>query len=157
MSKDRWAVHLCSCNGALPVSGKEIGRLAGLDADPLVHKNLARGGPAGFMKGAELGADFHLVCCCSPEESFSSALAEAGVEEEQVVHLDIKGGAFWRLETPEEGNRLAARLIRSKIARLETRRGASPISLAVPPTVLIYTDRPEGLRLADRLSERMTV
>jgi ferredoxin/coenzyme F420-reducing hydrogenase delta subunit len=157
MPKDRWAVHLCSCNGVLPVEAKEIGRLAGLDAPPSVHANLGREGAGAYWKEAQMGADFHLVCCCGAGEDLNPALEEAGVEEEQIVHLDVKGGAFWRGEDPESGNLTAARLIRSAIARTEARRGGPSLSISVPSSVLIYTDRPEGLRLAERLADQMDV
>lgn len=157
MPKDRWAVHLCSCNGALPIDTKEIARLAELDGEPAAHSNLGRAGTGAFWNGARIGADYHLVCCCCPDESFVPVFREAGVEEGQIVHLDIKGRAFQGQESREEGNRLAARLIRSAIARTEAERMVPPISLEVPSTVLIYTDTPLGLRLAERLAGRMQV
>lgn len=157
MPKDRWAVHLCSCNGALPIEAKEIGRLAGLDTPPSVSRNLGREGAGAFWKDARMGADFHLICCCCPEEATAPALSEARVEEEQVVHLDIKGRAFGGGDGPETGNRLAARLIRAMIARTEARRSGPSVLVSVPSSVLVYTDRPEGLRLAERLAERMDV
>jgi hypothetical protein len=52
MPKDRWAVHLCSCNGALPIDAKEIGRLAELDAPPSVHTNLGREVAGAYWEGA---------------------------------------------------------------------------------------------------------
>ncbi len=119
--KDRWAVHMCTCNGALPIDAKEIERLAGLNALPHVHENLGNEGAGAYWQDARLGTDFHLICCCSPEGALDPALREAGVEEDQTVRLDVKGGAFWRQESAEEGNRLAARMIRSTIARTEAR------------------------------------
>ena len=85
MPKDRWAVHLCSCNGVLPIEAKEIGRLAGLEAPPAVSRNLGREGAGAFWTDARMGADFHLICCCCPEEATAPALSEARVEEEQGV------------------------------------------------------------------------
>lgn len=157
MPRDRWAVHLCSCNGALPISAKETGRLAGLDSVPTLHDALSRAGAGVFWKEAKLGADFHLVCCCSAKEAVAPALREAGIEEHKIVHLDLKRDAFWRAREPDGGNRLAARLIRSAIARTEAERPRSSLSLAVPSTVLVYTDRPEGLQLARRLADQMDV
>jgi len=97
------------------------------------------------------------VCCCTAGEAFAPALKEAGVDPEKVVHLDLKGGAFWRVEDGAGGGRLAARLIRSAIARTEAARPAPALPLSVPASLLIYTDRPEGVRLAERLADRMDV
>ena len=157
MPKDRWAVHLCTCNGALPVSAEEIARLSGLDGAPSFHPILSRAGTGVFREGEKLGADFHLVCCCSPRESFAPVLREAGIDEDRVVYLDLKGDAFWRAGEAGDGNRMAARLIRSAITRAETERPRPGLALSVPSTVLVYTDRPEGLRLASRLAEQMDV
>ncbi len=157
MFRDRWAVHLCTCNDALPISAKEISRRVGLDAVPATHKSLVRAGAGVFWKEAQLGADFHLICCCSSPEAFAPALREAGIGGEKVVHLDLKADAFWRVREAEAGNQLAARLIHATIARTEAERPSPPLSLSVPSSVLIYTDRPEGLRLAERLAERMEV
>lgn len=157
MFRDRWAVHLCTCNDALPLSPEVIGRLTGMGYAPSAYRSLAREGAGVFSKQKGLGADFHLVCCCSAEESFAPALEEAGIDPGRVHHLDLKGGAFWRAPDAEAAHRLAARLIRSAVARAEAGRPAPPLALSVPASVVIYTDRPEGIRLADRLGERAEV
>lgn len=158
MPKDKWAVHLCSCNNALPVSGKEIARLAELGAEPTVHRNLRWAADHLFDGGAAADADFHLVCCCQSREIFEDAIEKGVVEEDRLLHLDLKGDAFWRAgDDAAAGNSLAARLIRGAIARTEADRPPPSITLPVSSSVLIYTDRPEGLELARRLAERMDV
>ncbi len=148
----RWGVALCSCNETLGLDPKRIGSLLGLDAPPALFARLPRDDIHAFVDWAgRERVDRVLVACCGPPELFQEALAAAGAATAAAVVLNLRDQAFRPHGALPGADAKAVRLLRAAMRGAERARPAPERPLRVGPTVLIATDRPEGLHLARRL------
>ncbi|MFQ5912060.1 MAG: 4Fe-4S binding protein [Nitrospinota bacterium] len=156
MSGARWGVFLCSCDDSLPLDVAEIQRLTGLPSPPRVHPRLSAEDLRSFAyQLKDESPDFFLVDCSAPPEVYEATVAEAGLDLGQVVRLELKKLAYGKSPGPAEANRVAARLIRGAMAWAEEDRGAPALTLRGGASLVVATDHPAGIALADRLAGRV--
>ncbi len=153
MANGRWGVFLCSCNGTLPIDSSAIQSLLGLAEPPHVLSSL---GPDA-MKRLDGRPRFEkylrvLVSCCAAPDALDAGLAALGISAGRAGFLDLKSTCY-ALHRGEAATATAARLIRGAMAAADEGHALlPPLRVKVAPTVIIYTDGPAGLALAERLA-----
>ena len=146
--KGRWGVHVCTCDGKLPVDAArmaalggfvDIGRHPGVSAEALAQK--ARG----------LDLDGLLIACCLGAEPFREALRAHRVALDTRA-VDPGARCFRTSAEPAAANGKALRLLRGEVRAAQRAEPVDEVPLCVGKRVVLVTDTPAGLSLAETLS-----
>lgn len=150
----RWGVVLCTCNETLPVDRRAVGRGLGLPVPPATFERLARDQLTQLMTlVARERYDALVVGCCGPQELFAEALAAAGAEGTPLTVVNLRETCYWPHRDPGAAAVKAVRLLRAARAALARPGPGAEQRLRVGPRVLIVTDSPRGVELAERLAD----
>jgi len=146
--KGRWGVHVCTCEGKLPL---DAGRLAALGAlvDVGLHPRSSAGPLA--LKAQEQKLDGLLIACCRGAAPFQQALHDRHVALDTRA-VDLGALCFRATADAAEANGKALRLLRGELRAAQRAEPPQEVPLRAGKRVLLVTDLPAGLDLAEALS-----
>lgn len=147
--KGRWGIHVCTCEGTLPIDAARLAQL-GPFVDVGEHPRTSAAPLARKAREADMGG--LLVACCQGAEPFRAA-AQAHAPAPEIVAVDHRARCFLTTADPAEANGKALRLLRGELRAAPRREPAEEVPLTVGKRVALVTDLPAGLTLAESLSE----
>ncbi|GIX46340.1 MAG: 4Fe-4S ferredoxin [Candidatus Tectimicrobiota bacterium] len=143
-----WAVFLCDCRQTLRVEP------ARLDL-PTLHVQCASDPERDAPRFAELlrreRCTHALVACCTPPEFFAEMLGADGNRLPLLHHVNLKEFCFWPHPDSAAAHAKASRLLRAAMRAAEAQGDPEYRPLHVGDRVLIVTDLPQGVRLAEQV------
>lgn len=151
--KERWGIHVCSCEGQLPLDAGRMAPLAGFvdvgehprsSAEPLARK------------AREADVNCLLIACCQGTEPFRAA-ADAQRFSPELLAVDHRGRGFLTSADPAEANGKVLRLLRAELRAAQRREAVSEVPLNAGKRIVLFTDLAAGLTLAETLSETFSV
>jgi ferredoxin len=151
--KGRWGVHICTCEGRLPVDPEllkpispfvDIGQHPRVSAQPLATR----------LKGESL--DGVVVACCQGAEPFEQALRDQHVPL-AVRWADHKGRCYETVPDAAAANGKALRFLRGEVRAAQQADAPDEVPLQVGKRVVIVTELASGLGLAETLTESANV
>ena len=147
MLAKRWGVFLCDCRSTLNVDLQKIGNPASL---VVVATNPEKDIEDFASKADQLELEHVVVGCCAKPLIFEEAL------QGKTLHfLDLKGKCFAPHSNVEQAHTKASKMIEAEI-RVSNIKAKNPVPvnpLQVGNRVVIYTEFPEGLKLANMLKD----
>jgi ferredoxin len=99
-------LHLCSCNGTMPLDAPALGRALELDAAPKIATALCQHELARFGDAVEGDA----LVACTQESRLLGDAAEAGGRTQTIRFVNIRETAGWSAEAPAATPKIAALL-----------------------------------------------
>src|SRR5690606_16765954 len=99
-------LHLCSCNGTMPLDAGALGRALGLDAAPPVARALCQRELDRFTEGVSGDA---LVACTQEARLLGECAQERG-RTQSIQFVNIRESAGWSAQAPEATPKIAALL-----------------------------------------------
>ena len=147
MLAKRWGVFLCDCRSTLNMDLQKIGNPASL---VVVATNPEKDIEDFASKADQLELEHVVVGCCAKPLIFEEAL------QGKTLHfLDLKGKCFAPHSNVEQAHTKASKMIEAEI-RVSNIKAKNPVPvnpLQVGNRVVIYTEFPEGLKLANMLKD----
>jgi len=147
MLAKRWGVFLCDCRSTLNMDLQKIGNPASL---VVVATNPEKDIEDFASKADQLELEHVVVGCCAKPLIFEEAL------QGKTLHfLDLKGKCFAPHSNLEQAHTKASKMIEAEI-RVSNIKAKNPVPvnpLQVGNRVVIYTEFPEGLKLANMLKD----
>ena len=147
MLAKRWGVFLCDCRSTLNMDLEKIGNPASL---VVVATNPEKDIEDFASKADQLELEHVVVGCCAKPLIFEEAL------QGKTLHfLDLKGKCFAPHSNVEQAHTKASKMIEAEI-RVSNIKAKNPVPvnpLQVGNRVVIYTEFPEGLKLANMLKD----
>jgi len=147
MLAKRWGVFLCDCRSTLNMDLQKIGNPASL---VVVATNPEKDIEDFASKADQLELEHVIVGCCAKPLIFEEAL------QDKTLHfLDLKGKCFAPHSNLEQAHTKASKMIEAEI-RVSNIKAKNPVPvnpLQVGNRVVIYTEFPEGLKLANMLKD----
>ena len=147
MLAKRWGVFLCDCRSTLNMDLQKIGNPASL---VVVATNPEKDIEDFASKADQLELEHVVVGCCAKPSIFEEAL------QGKTLHfLDLKGKCFAPHLNLEQAHTKASKMIEAEI-RVSNIKAKNPVPvnpLQVGNRVVIYTEFPEGLKLANMLKD----
>ena len=147
MLAKRWGVFLCDCRSTLNMDLQKIGNPASL---VVVATNPEKDIEDFASKADQLELEHVVVGCCAKPLIFEEAL------QGKTLHfLDLKGKCFAPHSNIEQAHTKASKMIEAEI-RVSNIKAKNPVPvnpLQVGNRVVIYTEFPEGLKLANMLKD----
>jgi heterodisulfide reductase subunit A-like polyferredoxin len=99
-------LHLCSCNGTMPLDGATLARVLDLPAPPPVRRLLCQKEIAAFADDA--AGD--VVVACTQEARLFGDVAEEGGRTQTIRFVNIRETAGWSVQATEATPKIAALL-----------------------------------------------
>jgi len=147
MLAKRWGVFLCDCRSTLNMDLQKIENPASL---VVVATNPEKDIEDFASKADQLELEHVVVGCCAKPLIFEEAL------QGKTLHfLDLKGKCFAPHSNLEQAHTKASKMIEAEI-RVSNIKAKNPVPvnpLQVGNRVVIYTEFPEGLKLANMLKD----
>ncbi len=151
--KERWGIHVCTCEGKLPLDGARMAQLAPF-VDVGAHPRSSAAPLA--QKAREADVNCLLVACCQGVAPFRAA-ADAQRFSPALTAVDHQGRGFLTSADPAEANGKVLRLLRAELRAAQRREPAGEVALSAGKRVVLFTDLAAGLTLAETLSETLSV
>jgi ferredoxin len=147
--KGRWGVHVCTCQGKLPVDSARLEALGGF-VDVGQHPSTSAEALAQRAKGENL--DGLLIACCLGTEPFRAACRTQQVALE-LRGVDLGVRSYRPTEAAAAANTKALRVLRGELRAAQRAEPPEEVPLRAGKRVVLVTDVPAGLSLAESLSE----
>jgi ferredoxin len=145
-----WGLFLCNCRQTLPIDRERlvlpiVPSVLTFASDPEIdiHEFAAR--------ARREGLDRVVVSCCAGVNFFTEAFAGSDAQSPEVHYLDLKDACFRPHADLEKAHSKATRLLRATMENAEL--DAQPVynRLSAGNRILIASDDPQGVELAQRL------
>ncbi|HEV3241481.1 MAG TPA: 4Fe-4S binding protein [Casimicrobiaceae bacterium] len=143
-------LHLCDCNGTLPLDREALARALELAVPVPVHTQLCQRELAAFAAGSEGEV---LVACTQEARRIGAAAGTAG-KPQQVSFVNIREAAGWSAEGRAATPKIAALLA---AAALPAPEPVPRITFRSEGRLLLVGPAPAVLRWADALDEQLSV
>ncbi|HIE43144.1 MAG TPA: hydrogenase iron-sulfur subunit, partial [Nitrospinaceae bacterium] len=147
MKEKRWGAFLCDCRSTIKVDSKRIGKPMSLVTVATNPENEIHA----FAKEADQQKLEHVVIGCCAEPS----IFEEALQGKTLHFLDLKGNCFSPHPDIEKAHSKALKMIHAEIeaSKIKAKNQVSVNPLKVGNRVVIYTEFPEGLKLANMLKD----
>jgi ferredoxin len=150
MSLDGASLHLCSCNGTMPLDPAAIARALELSGVPAVKTMLCQKELAAFAGGA--AGD--VVVACTQEAKLFGEVAEDGGRARTIRFVNVRETAGWSAEARAATPKIAALLAQAGLPDPEP---AQRVTYKSEGQLLIVGPAEAALHWADALSAQLAV
>ena len=147
MQEKLWGAFLCDCRSTVKVDSKKIGKTIPLVVVASNPENEIHA----FAKEADQQKLEHVVIGCCAEPS----IFEEALQGKKLHFLDLKGNCFSPHTDIEKAHSKALKMIHAEIeaSKIKAKNPVQVNPLQVGNRVVIYTEFPEGLKLANMLKD----
>jgi len=143
-------LHLCNCNGTLPLDAQALARVLELAGPLPLHTQLCQKELAAFAEGSRGDV---LVACTQESRRIADALGESG-RTQQLTFVNIREAAGWSAEGGAATPKIAALLAAAALPEPEP---VPRITFRSEGRLLIIGPAAAALRWADALDEQLAV
>jgi ferredoxin len=144
------ALHLCSCNGTLPLDAPALARVLDLAGPLPVHTQLCQKELAAFAERAEGDV---VVACTQEARRLGEAAGETG-RTQQLTFVNIREAAGWSAEGRAATAKIAALLAAAALPEPEP---VPRVAFRSGGRLLVIGPAAAALRWADALKEQLAV
>src|SRR5213593_3648795 len=143
-------LHLCNCNGTMPLDAEALAKILELAGPLPMHTQLCQKELAAFAERSEGDT---LVACTQEQARFGEVAAEAG-KTQRLAFVNIREAAGWSAEARAATPKIAALLAAAALPEPDP---VPRVTFQSEGRLLIVGPADAALRWAGRLSEQLSV
>lgn len=144
----KWGLFLCDCHQTLSIDAQQLDL-------PTPYVQCASHPDTDVQPFATLAQrerlDHVCIACCASPTLFDEALGRAGARAPHIHYVNLKESCFWVHPDASQAHAKATRLLQAAMRSAEAQTEPAYNPLTVGGRVLIATDGPQGIQLAEQL------